>query len=206
MRKQILFLIFAVLLIVPVVNASIYSPNDNLNIKIQCKMNNSITICTNGSLCNISAYMPNSTIIIANATMNLLNSDAMIYQYDLGKQRQIGDYTIVTSCKDLNMNLSETDWFVVRVDNTSNSMAFNAFYFLFIALAIIFLVIGLWRQEWIFTIFSGIFFIIQGAYLFSNKFYYFTDGINSTIAYVLWGIGLFILIKTVVDAADVGFS
>jgi hypothetical protein len=211
MRKEIFFIILALVILIPsVYAATTYDPNTDVTINIQCRVinytTNSTNYCTLGDTdCNISAYWPNSSYLVANESMNLIDGIAMIYSYDLGNLSNLGAYTVVTYCADATLGLNGTTAFIFKISNTTNTIMTNIFSFLFVILAIILFVIGLYRQDWVFIILSAMLFIVQGFYIYYNHIPYLSGILNLALSWVLWGIGAYLMIRTGIEAiGDLG--
>jgi len=82
------------------------------DLKISCAINGAM--CSSSAWCNITAVLPNSTIIINNAAMTNLNNGYFNYTLDINETNTKGEYSVRVECR--NGGLNDTTNFIYEVN------------------------------------------------------------------------------------------
>lgn len=93
---------------------------------------------------------------------------------------------------------SETCDFKIR---TNEKMIITAI-IVILALALIFLIIGIWKQDFNFGFLSGFLFVIIGIYIFTTGLPSFDNFVSNSLAIILMGLGAYILFRASVDSLN----
>jgi hypothetical protein len=91
--------------------------------------------------------------------------------------------------------------FEVTTTGAGNELMINIIAFILIIIAIVIFVIGLNRQDWIITMLSSFIFGIAGFNFYFFPLVYLPELVNKVLAWVLWGIGSYILLRTSIEVA-----
>ena len=136
---------------------------------------------------------------ILRMTTSTVNDD---FDYEFlvlgGNFSKVGDYSFVLQC---NNSAAQLGGFIEQPllvnltgDETQNQS--NILFFIFLLIAIIMLVFGYYKKEYMFIMFSGVMFIVAGVSLFMGQLPYMSSLLNQVLCLVLWGVGAYLLIRT----------
>ena len=71
-----------------------------------------------------------------------------------------------------------------------------------LAIALIFLIIGIWKQDWNFGFLSGFLFCIIGIYIFVTGLPSFDNWVSNSLGIIIIGLGMYVLFKAVVASLN----
>ncbi len=71
-----------------------------------------------------------------------------------------------------------------------------------LAIALIFLIIGMWKQDWNFGFLSGFLFCIIGIYIFRTGLPSFDNWVSNSLSIILIGLGAYILFRASVESLE----
>ena len=122
-----------------------------------------------------------------------------------GNFSRIGEYSFLVICNSTTGGGSVS----VMFDVTENGLELpieantrlNSFY-LILAVAVIFLIVGLAKEDPTFLNLSGIAFVITGVFIAVNGFVGLNNLMTDLLLLVLWGAGFYIIYKTNIELLD----
>jgi len=117
--KKIILLLIGILLLVSFVNADlVFKQNDQVDLKVPCLSNN--TYCAASTLCNISIFYPNQSILINNQKMN---NQTAFYNFTVSQNQlnSLGNYQSQVVCNGANDNGFSTFNFKVTKTGGDNA-------------------------------------------------------------------------------------
>ncbi len=71
-----------------------------------------------------------------------------------------------------------------------------------LAVALIFLIIGIWQKDWNFGFFSGFLFCIMGIYIFTTGLPSFDNFVSNSLSIIIIGLGAYILFRASVESLE----
>ena len=109
------------------------------------------------------------------------------------------------NCNSTTSGGAESALIVVTVDGeilpTESNTLLNLFYII-LASAFIFLIIGLWREDATLLNISGIGFFITGLFIAMNDFIGLSNLMTQFLIVALWGLGFYIIFRTNIEQLD----
>lgn len=176
----------------------VFKQNQEIDLKIPCYVNGSY--CSAGATCDITIQYPNGTVIVNNQAMDY-NPSYFNYTLDGSLTKVVGNYPCSMVCTDTGESGYKDFTFEVTTTGAGNELMINIIAFILIIIAIIFFVLGLNRQDWIITLLSSFIFIIAGFNFYFFPLVYLPLLVNQVLAWVLWGFGSYILLRTSIEVA-----
>lgn len=147
-----------------------------------------------------------------------LSQSTVDHQFDYEFKVLAGNFTIgmmsyVAQCNNsaqglggfVEMPFEVTTSGINLVSETDSKFNTIIIFFVFLALAIGFLIFGITQQNILFSFFSGLMFIVAGVYIFVNPTQYLSSLLNSVLAYILWGVGAYLLVLSGIKGIQEGF-
>ena len=118
MKKQIISLIFAICLVLPMIFAQpIYKQNGVLDLKIQCIING--TYCSGSGVCYANILYPNSSLFIDNI---LMTNQLSYHNSTLPAPSELGEYKCSATCCDGGLcGTNACDFLITPSGNISTS-------------------------------------------------------------------------------------
>lgn len=176
----------------------VYKQGQIIDLKIPCYTNGSY--CSVAATCDLTVQLPNGTILIDNQAMTY-NPSYFNYTLESNQTREIGNYPCSMVCVDGSDSGHKDFTFEITTTGAGNEWLINLIAFILIVIAIVIFVIGLNRQDWVITMLSSFIFGIVGFNLYFFPLVYLPEIVNSILAWVLWGIGSYILLRTSIEVA-----
>jgi hypothetical protein len=176
----------------------VYKQGQEVDLKIPCYVNGSY--CSAGATCDITIQYPNGTLLVSNQAMDY-NPSYFNYTLYPAQTTAIGNYPCSMVCVDGGESGYKDFTFEITTTGAGNELMINIIAFILIIIAILIFMIGLNRQDWIITMLSSFMFGIAGFNFYFFPLVYLPSLVNKVLAWVLWGIGSYILLRTSIEVA-----
>lgn len=188
------------LLIFPVENE--WEKTEAITLTSYCRYASNDTVCASGVVCRATAHYPNGSILIADQQMTY--GAGGVYTYSVGytniSQNYLGAYSSAVSCYDgSDQEAAFTFWVLIE----KNEQAF--LYGLLFFTALILIIFGEWRNNWVFKYMGGSLLAFIGVWLFiygipGHTLSYLGSGNSdawiSWISWILMGAGILYFVKS----------
>jgi len=201
MNKKILLislaLLFVIFLISNVSATQTFQKGEIIDLKIPCFNNR--TYCAGSSSCSITVNYPNGSTMVSNQSMTNSNS---YHNYTLPNSDVIGTYFCSVVCLEGACSGYSTFTFDITTTGFAGEGTMNYIFFIVVLFSFVLLFFGLRHGDAILIILSSFMFIISGIIIFSYPLGYLPNLINLGLALVLWGVGVYILLKTSIELTE----
>ena len=205
MKKSLIIFLSIILVVSSLcyVNASdlTYKKGSIIDIKIPCINNGSS--CSGGATCSLTINDPDGLNVVKDGSMTN-NLQYFNYTLDSNQTQKLGIYQYLALCQDSSINGYSIDNFEITSTGASNEFLNDIALFIFIIFAVILFILGLNKEDVWITLLSSFLFIIAGFWTYYNPIFYFPSFINLGLALVLWGFGVYILLRTAYELANTG--
>ncbi|UCD20528.1 MAG: hypothetical protein JSW08_01985 [archaeon] len=171
-----------------------FTRGDTIDLKIPCFNNG--TYCSGSATCNLTIDYPNGTVMVDN---QLMTNSVAYHNYTLPDSDVIGTYFCSTTCVDGGNTGYSRYTFDITTTGFAGEGMMNIIFFIIVGFAVVILSLGLSKGDPIFVILSSFIFIISGLIVYFYPLGYLSDLVNIAFAYILWGIGAYILIKSSIE-------
>jgi hypothetical protein len=202
MKKQLLIITFVMVLIslTAFVSANdlTFKQGQDIDIKVPCYINGSY--CSAGATCSITIQYPNNGTLLVNNQAMTYNPSYFNYTLNSSQTRVIGSYPCSMVCVDGSDSGYRDFPIEITTTGANNELMINIIAFIIIAFAIVMLVLGINKQDWIITMLSSFLFAIAGIQIYFYPMVYLPSFVNSALAWILWGVGGYILLRTAIEA------
>jgi hypothetical protein len=175
-----------------------YQQGKAVDLNIPCYSDSNY--CPGIAICRITVSYPNGTILINNQPM-AFNPSFFSFSFNSNQTKSIGFYHSSMVCSVGPDNGAKDFSFEITTTGARNELAIEIIAFALIIVAIIIFDIGLSRQDWVITMLSSFIFGIAGFSLYLFPLVYLPTQVNTVLYWVLWGIGVYILLKTSIEVA-----
>lgn len=202
MKQKVFIIIALVMFVVSLTYVSaenlVFKQSQLVDLKIPCYINGSY--CSAGATCDLTINYPNGTTVINNQPMTY-NPSYFNYTLNESQTTAIGNYQCSMVCTDAGESGYKDFTFEVTTTGAGNELMINIIAFLLIIIAIVIFILGMNRQDWVITMLSSFIFGIAGFNLYFFPLVYLPSLVNTVLAWVLWGIGSYILLRTSIEVA-----
>lgn len=198
MKKQLIYFGIIMLFFISIVSAVNPCGNDNSFLGT-FKQNNQISltqICDSCTYVNISTISyPDSVQVVVNAVMT---KSGVNYNYTLVNTSLIGCYSYSVYGDKSGVLSTENINFAITSDGQALGKGTTTF-LIFLALAIVLLIIAFIFHNYIFSFFSGLTFLVTGVYSMIYTFTTVLQEYTRMISFIILGIGAIITIVSSID-------
>lgn len=197
--NKIILLVFSMAIIIALQGTNVsaelpnntFEPDTEVNYFVYCiYLNNSI--CTNATSCEITAFNPDTTILIKQGKMSYNGSG--FFNYSFGVLEDVGEYSTLIHCNNTEEGVINS-FFTVGILETLYDNLFWFYIFMFLIPVILIILSKITDDKW-FAVFGSIILICFGIYLQANGLPYFDNNVVETAIWsITLGIGLYFMLS-----------
>lgn len=189
MKKTIIILLMAFLLVLPLMDAQdqyTYKAGEVSDLKIPFEVDGEAA--SSSATCNISIQYPNGSYLVSNTPMTNLNNGEFNYTFYKNQTKISGGYKWVAYCCDGSKCASGYDNFEITPSGKSGTS--NIIFFLFLILMLYGInLLGFFGENETMTLLGGMALIFLGVYLINNGIIIYRDNLTNYFSYITiaWG-------------------